>query len=397
MAEIRDLFRKQFGYLPAHIVRAPAIIELIGAGSGLNHGLAIAATLDCHVEFACAPRSDAKCCLAYGTTGPTDTFRPDTFVRNVAAPWADFPKAVLQQFGKRRLRLGGFDALFLDHVPVGTGLNRFAPLQVATVLALRSLFPFRLARFGPGLPPERDSQGKLPPPAAEECWQLASLCHTASREFLGIESHSIEHAAALFAKPWHLLSIDAPLATCEALPLFGCVFVLSQESSLQARPAVSEMNALASNFDAVASKLGLKSLRTAEPGLVKANRDRLGGREYECAAYAVAETARAVAAEHALRNNDIAQFAAYVEQSNDQLQSLLGSAAPSPLLQLGRSHPACFGGRLVPSCIGGAAVHLVTHHQADDFKRSLAAKYQEQTGQQIRSWVCTLGDSGNSA
>ena len=393
MAEIHDLFRKQFGYLPVHIVRAPAIIELIGAGSGLNHGLAIAAALDRHVEIACAPRSDAKCCVADGTTGPTGTFRPDTFVRNVAAPWADFPKAILQQFQKRGLRSGGFDALILDQVPVGTGLNRFAALQVATVLALRSLFPFRLARSGPGLPPERDSHGKLPPLTADEGWELASLCRAALREFLGIECRSIEHEAALFAKPWHLLSIDAPLSACETLPLFGCVCVLSRETSLQARPAVTEMNEMAIDFDAGARKLGLKSLRTADLGLMKANRERLSSHECECACYAVAETARAVAAEHALRNNDIAQFAAYMEQSADQYQSLFGPAPPSPLLQIGRSHHACFGGRLVPGCVGGAAVHLVAHHQADDFTCSLAGQYQQQTGQQIRSWVCTLGDS----
>ena len=394
MAEIRDLFRKQFGYLPAHIVRAPAAIELIGAGSGIRHGLVIAATLDCHVEIACAPRSDAMCCLASGTTQQTETFRPDTFVRNVAAPWADFPKAVLQQFSKRRLRLGGFDALHLDHVPVGAGLNRFAPLQVATALALRSLFPFRLARFGPGLPPERDSQGKLPSLSIEERWELAGLCRTASREFLGIESHSNEHAASFFAKAWHLVSIDTPLSACDSLPLFGCACVLSQEASPHSRPAVTEMTELANDLHAASSKLGLKSLRTADLGLVKANRDRLSSHEYESACYAVAETARAVAAEQALRNNDLAQFAAYVEQSNDQLQALIGSSTPSLLLQLGRCHPACFGGRFVPGCVGGAAVHLVAHHQADDFTRSLAAQYQQQTGQRIRSWVCTLGDSG---
>jgi galactokinase len=345
------------------------------------------------VEIACAPRSDAKCCLASGSSRQTETFRPDTFVRAVAAPWADFPKAILQQFHRLGLRLGGFDALILDRVPVGTGLNRFAALQVATVHALRSLFPFRLARSGPGLPPERDSHGKLPPLTPDERWELASLCHTASREFLSIECHSIEHAAALFAKAWHLLSVDAPLTACEALPLFGCVCILSRETSLQARPAVTEMNELANDLDAASRKLGLKSLRTAELGLVKSNRDRLSGREYECACYAVAETARAVAAEHALRNNDIAQFAAYVEQSDGQFQSLLGLPAPNLLLQVGRSHSACFGGRLVPGCAGGAAVHLVAHHQADDFMGSLAAQYQQQTGQQIRSWVCTLGDS----
>jgi galactokinase len=397
MAEIRDLFRKQFSYLPAHIVRAPAAIELIGAGSALRHGLAISATLDCPVEIACAPRSDGKCCLASRDSRQTETFRPDTFVRNLAAPWSDFPKAILQQFHKRKLRLGGFDAVILDQLPAGTGLNRYATLQVATVLTLRALFPFRLARSGPGLPPERDGHGKLPPLAAEECWELASLCRAASHKFLGIECHSVEHAAAFFAKAWHLLSIDAPLVACDTLPLFGCVCILSREVSLQARPNVTEMNELAKNLDAAARKLGLKSLRTAELGLVKANRNRLSGREYDCACYAVAETARAVAAEHALRNNDIAQFAAYVEQSNDQLLSLHGLQAQSPLLQLGRTHAACFGGRLVPGCVGGAAVHLVMHHLADDFMRSLATQYQQQTGRQVRSWVCTLGDSNNSA
>src|SRR5678816_3594085 len=236
MAEIRDLFRKQFSYLPAHIVRAPAAIELIGAGSALRHGLAISATLDCHVEIACAPRSDGKCCLASGDSRQIETFRPDTFVRNLAAPWADFPKAILQQFHKRNLRLGGFDAVILDQLPAGTGLNRYATLQVATVLMLRALFPFRLARSGPGLPPERDGHGKLPPLAAEECWELAGLCRAASRKFLGIECHSVEHAAVFFAKAWHLLSIDAPLVACDTLPLFGCVCMLSGEVSLQGGP-----------------------------------------------------------------------------------------------------------------------------------------------------------------
>ena len=96
MAEIRDLFRKQFSYLPAHIVRAPAAIELIGAGSALRHGLAISATLDCHVEIACAPRSDGKCCLTSGASRQIETFRPDTFVSNLAAPWAEVEERLIE-------------------------------------------------------------------------------------------------------------------------------------------------------------------------------------------------------------------------------------------------------------------------------------------------------------
>src|SRR6185369_1719205 len=141
-------------------------------------------------------------------------------------------------------------------------------------------------------------------------------------------------------------------------------------------------NELRQNCESAARKLGAKSLRSVEPKLLAANKDKLTPRELECAQHVVGEIQRVVFGERALREDDHRQFGQFMFQSHESSRDLLKNSTKELdiLVELARSHPACLGARLTGGGFGGATINLVRHHQAESFMNQMSTRYEERTG-----------------
>lgn len=60
MLEVRNLFKRQFGYTPPHITQAPGRLELLGNHTDYNQGLVLSVAVGKFLFMASSPRTDGK-------------------------------------------------------------------------------------------------------------------------------------------------------------------------------------------------------------------------------------------------------------------------------------------------------------------------------------------------
>jgi len=391
--DAQSLFRRHFGYPPVHVVRAPGRLELLGNHTDYNQGVVMSVAVNKYMQVASAPRADGKIELVSSAFPGRELFWLSRLEKNLAAPWADYVKGVLDQLRKRGVNFSGFNAAIHSEIPIGAGLSSSAALEVAAALTVRCLYPFSLTETGATLPPRRDAKGELPPLAPGEKLHFAKLCQAAENRFVGVQSGLLDQISSLFGKAWQVISIDFRFLTIEHAPLIGEVIVVC-DSGTRHSLIGGEYNELRKNCEAAARKLGAKSLRAVERKLLEANKSKLSPREYECAYHVVGEIERVVCAERALRDEDHRQFGQYLFQSHQSSRGFLKNSTPELdlLVELARAHPGCLGARLTGGGFGGATVNLVAYHQAESFMEHMARRYEERSGIKLQPVLCQIVD-----
>lgn len=393
MADVNTVFKRHFGYPPTHVVRAPGRLELLGNHTDYNEGLALSLAIDKYIHIASAPRADGKIELVSSAFPGREVFWSSEFKRNPAAPWADYVKGVLDQLRKRRVHFTGFNAAIHGDLPIGAGMSSSAALEVAAALTVRALHPFSLGETGATLPPKRNVQGQLPSLTPDEKMRLAELCHAAESKFVGVNCGVLDHISTLFGKAWNVLSIDCRFRTVEATPLIGEAIIVC-DSGVKRDLVEGRYNELRRLCESAARALRAKSLRSVESKYLAVNKTRLGQREYECAYHVVGEIQRVVAAERALRSEDVRQLGQFMFQSHESSRDFLQNSCPELdlLVKLARAHPGCHGARLTGGGFGGATINLVAYHQAEDFMKTISQQYEQRAGRALLPVVCQIVD-----
>lgn len=387
------LFKRHFGFTPAHAVRAPGRLELLGNHTDYNAGLVISVAVDRYLHLACAPRTDGKIELVSSLFPQPEIFWMSDIKKNPAAPWADYVKGVLVQLRKRGVSFSGFNAAIHSTVPSGAGMSSSAALEVATALAMRKLHPFSLTEHGAASPPKRDERGGLPRLSQPERMQFAKLCRAAENDFVGVHCGILDQVSSLFGKAWHVLGIDCHHLTVERVPLIGEAIIVCH-SGVNHTLADGGYNALRAHCESAANKLGARFLRTVDMKHLLANRKRLTEREFECAHHVVSEIARVAAGERALRDDDHQQFGQFLFQSHRSSRYFFKNSCREldTLVDIARLQPGCLGARLTGGGFGGNTINLVAHHQAGAFMQTVAQRYAERTGHKIQPMICQIVD-----
>src|SRR5258706_2165122 len=396
MTDVKDVFKRHFGYTPVHLVRAPGRLELLGNHTDYNEGLVMSVAVNKYIQVASAPRLDGKIELVSAAFPERELFWMSDLKKNPAAPWADYVKGVLEQLRKRGVNFSGFNAAISGDIPMGAGMSSSAALEVATALTVRRLYPFSLGETGATVPPKRDDRGELPPLAAAERLYFAKLCQAAENQFVGVQSGLLDQISSLFGKAWHVMSIDFRFLTVDHAPLTGEAIIVCN-SGVKHSLVGGEYNELRKSCESAAQKLGAKSLRSVELKSLEANKSKLAPREYECAHHVVSEIARVAAGDRALRADDHAEFGQYMFQSHESSRDFLKNSTPELdlLVELAREHPACLGARLTGGGFGGATINLVSHHQAESFIEHMARQYEKRTGHKLQPVVCQIVDGAS--
>jgi galactokinase len=393
MPDVQSLFKRHFGSVPVHIVRAPGRLELLGNHTDYNEGLVMSLAVNRFIHIAATPRTDGKIELISASFPNPERFAANDFEKNPDAPWSNYIKGVLVQLRKRGVHFSGFSAAIDGDIPMGAGMSSSAALEVATALTVRQLYPFSLAEISLGRPPKRNSKSELPSLSPGEKLLFAKVCQAAENDFVGVKSGLLDQMSSLFGKAWNVMSIDFRFLTVEHSPMPGEAIVICN-SGVKHELVGGEYNELRHNCESAAQKLGAKSLRSIEPRTLEANKSRLTPREYECAYHVVGEIARVAAGERALREDDHRQFGQYMFQSHESSRDFLknSTAELDLLVELARAHPGCLGARLTGGGFGGATINLVAHHEAAGFMRHMATEYERRSGHKLEPLLCQIVD-----
>src|SRR5262249_20933082 len=210
---VQDLFKKHFHYTPAHVVRAPGRVEVLGNHTDYNEGLVLSVAGDRYIYIAASPRTDGKIELVSSAFPQRELFWISEFKHNPFAAWADYVKGVLVQLRKRGVHFSGFNAAIHSTIPPGAGMSSSAALEVATALLIRQLFPYSLTELGASVPPPRDQRDRLPPVEPRDKIHFAKLCQAAEIEFVGVNCGLLDQISSLFGKAHHVMNIDCRFHT----------------------------------------------------------------------------------------------------------------------------------------------------------------------------------------
>jgi galactokinase len=394
LREVNEFFQKTFKALPVRTAYAPGRVELLGNHTDYNQGLVMALAVDKHITIAAARRTDGKIELA-STAFPTPArFSVSDIAKDPAAPWADYVKGLLLHLRQRGVHFTGFNAAIHSTIPLGAGLSSSAALLVSAALVLRKLFPYALTARGCGQPPVRDARGELPPLTKAEKITLAKICQDAENQFVGVQCGLLDYISSLFGRAHHAMVIDCLHLSIDWTPLIGEVAVVITHSGVKHALADGEYNALRRHCESAARALRVRALRMVDAQDLATGRAQLEARDYQCAYHIVGENLRVTRGEQALRDHDLLQFGQFLYQSHESSRDFFKNSCPELdlLVESARAHPGCLGARLTGGGFGGATLNLVQRDQVEDFRRHLAAHYQQQTGRALESWICQIVD-----
>jgi len=108
------------------------------------------------------------------------------------------------------------------------------------------------------------------------------------------------------------------------------------------------------------------------------------------ARHVVTENARTLQAAEAMRRGDKDRLGQLMDASHQSLRDdyEVSSEALNRMVELARSHGACYGARMTGAGFGGCAVALIRAASAEEFVASVGPAYQKATGHQPALYVC---------
>jgi galactokinase len=345
---------------------APGRVNLMGDHTDYNSGFVLPLALDraCTVVAAPAdgPNVTARSHELAGTvTVPADgTADPRT-----AAPiWGRFVAGVVRALRAHGIDVPGTDLAITSTVPPGSGLSSSSALSVALTLALTD--------------------------AAGITWhgldrlEVARLALAAEVAATGVPGGLMDQLASLFGQADHALLVDCRTNDVTPIRISPGVAVLVVHSGIPRTLAATAYAARRAECEAIASRLGIESLRDATSAQVY--RDPR-------ARHVVAENARVLATAAALPGGDLSVLGPLLLASHASLRDDYEVSIPElDLLVELLVECGAAGARLTGAGFGGCVVALAQRNHADNVVAKAALRYRAATGIESLAFVARAVD-----
>jgi len=360
--ELLRKFRGQYGRAPDVVAYAPGRIEVLGNHTDYNEGFVLSAAIDCGTFFAAATSAGGECRLMAG-----DLMHEVAFpVRApVAAPehgWSNYVKGVLAGLNEAApggLK-GGFDALFLGNIPLGSGLSSSAALEMSAGLALARLYGLALE------------------PVA-----LARIGQAAEHRFAGVKCGLLDQISSLYGRAGKLVETDFRTLTVKTVPLGTDVCFLMCNTHARHALVDGEYNRRRQDCEAAAAYFArvlpgpVKALRDVTWADWQAHQGGLGGSAARRAAHPIGENARVLAGAQLLAACDLSGFGRLMFESHESSRVYFENSCPEldAVVAAAARTPGVLGARLSGGGFGGSVVVLLHPRDAADVAAVLAREY----------------------
>ena len=134
-------FRERFGQEPAHVVRAPGRVNLLGEHVDYNDGFVLPIAIDRAAWLAFSPGDSDRTTLSALDLSEEVLFTPESISGRTDAAgkplpaWALYPAGVMWALREAGLGTPPLNGVYASNVPQGSGLSSSASVEMAFVLA----------------------------------------------------------------------------------------------------------------------------------------------------------------------------------------------------------------------------------------------------------------------
>lgn len=366
--QVIDGFRAVFGTGPQYVAHAPGRANLIGEHTDYHEGFAMPLAVDRAVWVAFSPTDDALLTvhtLDFGhetTTVPLDALQTQGYPH-----WTDYVRGAWWLMRSKGHQPGGVQMVIGSDVPLGGGMSSSAAIGVAMVETVAALL--RL-----GLSPQ------------EKARHAAHI----ENDFIGMPSGLLDQMASVGAVEGAAMLLDCRDLSTQAVPLPQGVQVVVMNTLKSRELTESGYADRRRESETAAQVLGVSVLRDASLEMIEAQRDELGEVGYRRARHIITENARTLAMQTALGQGDLSEAATLLNASHASLRDDYNVSVREldVMSELARTHPACYGARMMGGGFGGCCIGLVNSEHIDPFLSEIGAKYAAATNLTPEFYVC---------
>jgi galactokinase len=363
------LFKDHFGDPTGAVAaRAPGRVNLIGEHTDYNDGFVLPTTIDRHIEVVVRRRSDRKVRIAAADLDERKDLDLDQPIDYSNSGWLPYVMGVVHELVQRGRIHFGVDVVFRGTVTRGAGLSSSAALEVATALALDTVFNLWLNPI-----------------------ELARLCRDVEHRYARVRCGIMDQFASRLGRSDHALLIDCRNLDARhvPMPLDGHRLVIV-DSGVRRGLADSAFNQRRTECEEAVAHLhkvdvSITSLRDVTPDTLPRHKDRLPPDLFARCRHVVSENHRVLEACERLAIGDLPAFGRLMKASHLSLRNDFEVSHPAldRLVEAAHQVEGVLGSRLTGAGFGGCTVNLVAETALPDFERQLEPLVDDWSAQSI--------------
>jgi galactokinase len=333
--------------------RAPGRVNLIGEHTDYNRGFVLPIALDLATSVTAKPADDAHLTVYSEAQGETWDWPLKTLPSlERQGHWTDYVIGVAKQLLTRNVPLASQHLSIHSTVPVGAGLSSSAALEVSVALALLA---------------GRDME-KL---------ELARLCQSAERDFVGMPAGIMDQYISVFGEGHAAVKIDCRSLTHELVRLPDDVAILAVNSMVKHELGVSAYRVRVEECAMAADAMKVTSLRDATMALVETT--PMPAVVMRRARHIVSENARVQFFVNAAERADLDRMGQLFYESHVSMQHDYEITCEEIdfLVQSAKGIDGVYGARMTGGGFGGCTVNLVRPDAVDRFSEQIRTRYEE--------------------
>ncbi len=283
---------------------APGRVNLIGDHTDYNDGFVLPMIIDRHVEMVARRRPDRQVQIVAAESGARVDNTLGEPIDYSSPNWLPYVLGVVHELAQRGRLSSGIDIVFRGTVPRGAGLSSSAALEVATALALDTVFNLWLNPV-----------------------DMARLCRDVEHRYAGVRCGIMDQFTSRLGRSDHALLIDCRSLEARHVPMsldgHRLVIVdtgdrreLADSAYNQRRTECEEAVALLRE-----EETSITSLRDVTPGMLSAHENRLPPDLFARCRHVVSENHRVIEACERLSTGDLPAFGRLMNASHLSLRN----------------------------------------------------------------------------
>lgn len=361
-ARVSNLFESCFGAAPMGVVKAPGRVNLIGEHTDYNGGFVLPAAINYHTYIAFAPRADRRLRLvAYNFDNESVMIDLDApQVPEVAAPWSNYVRGVVQELRKRGFTLVGGDLYIAGDLHSGAGLSSSASLEMALIRALMSL------------------GGEIIDPT-----QAALIGQAAENNFVGCNCGIMDQLISACGHEHAALLIDCQDLSTRAVPVPTDWEILIVHSGVKRGLVDSEYNQRRQQCEQAAVYFDQASLRGVELEQLLAAKGKLDELSFRRARHVLTENQRTLDAAKALSEANLAGLVKVMAESHASMRDDFNITVPAIDTLVGilaAAGEGKAGARMTGGGFGGCVVAVAPAEIIPQLIDAVESQYLTKTG-----------------
>lgn len=356
--QVRTDFIDRYGEEPAHIVRAPGRVNLIGGHTDYNEGFVLPMAVEHSIWIALRRRDDRRVILHSLDMEETAECSLDALEKSEPL-WFEYVKGTAWALAKNGRILEGWEGVMRGDIPIGAGLSSSAALEIASARAFFSIADL-----------------------AYDAVEFARAGQRAENDWLGLNTGIMDQMISAAGEVGKALLIDCRSLDAERVPLPAGSAVVVLDTATRRGLVESAYNERRSQCEEAAKYLAVPALRDVSVERFEKEGTGLDPVVRRRAKHIVHENARVLATVQALKDGDAEEAGRLMSECHTSLRDDYEVSGPAldAIVESAQSHEACYGARMTGAGFAGCAVALIRVDKADEFVRHVISNYENRTG-----------------